>query len=54
MLDYQSSVVNFEALQLAPAISSGETIAVTGSNVQAIPTPNPQGIFRTTAGGFQP
>jgi outer membrane protein len=53
-LDYQSSLVTFEALQLAPAISSGDTVNVTGSSVQPIPTPNPQGIFRAGTGGFQP
>jgi outer membrane protein len=53
-LDYQSSLVIFEALQLAPAISSGDTVNVTGSSVQPIPTPNPQGIFRAGTGGFQP
>jgi outer membrane protein TolC len=54
MLDYQSSLVTFEALQLAPALSSGGAVTVSGSNVQPIPTPNPQGIFRAGTGGFQP
>ncbi|HEY2904298.1 MAG TPA: TolC family protein [Vicinamibacterales bacterium] len=53
-LDYQSSLVAFEALQLAPAMSSGDTVNVSGSNVQPIPTPNPQGLFRAGAGGVQP
>jgi len=53
-LDYQSSLVNFEALQLAPAVSNGDVINVTGSTVQPISTPNPQGIFRVNAGGGQP
>jgi outer membrane protein len=52
-LDYQSSLVTFEALQLAPAVSAGETVGVTGSNVQMIPPPNPQGLFRAGA-GLQP
>src|SRR5207245_930163 len=33
MLDYQSSLVNFEALQLAPPLTAGESIALQGSNV---------------------
>src|SRR2546421_660229 len=37
-LDCQSSLVSFEALQLAPSIGSGDTIAVTGSNVVLMPT----------------
>ena len=53
-LDYQSSLVTFEALQLAPAMSGGTPVNVTGSAVQPIPTPNPQGIFRVGAGAFQP
>jgi len=47
--DYQSSLVTFEALQLAPAVAPGEAVRVSGSTVQTIPTPNPQGIFRTGA-----
>ncbi len=53
-LDYQSSLVTFEALQLAPAISSGGTVNVSGSTVQPVPTPNPQGLFRAGPGGVQP
>jgi outer membrane protein TolC len=53
-LDYQSSLVAFEALQLAPALSGGGAVNVSGSTVQPIPTPNPQGIFRAAGGGFQP
>ena len=53
-LDYQSSLVTFEALRLAPAVSGGSGVSVSGSAVQPIPTPNPQGIFRVGMGGFQP
>jgi outer membrane protein TolC len=53
-LDYQASLVTFEALQLAPAASGANAVSVTGSAVQPIPTPNPQGLFRPGTGGFQP
>ncbi len=49
-LDYQSSVVNFEALQLAPALSPGAPVIVDGSAVQPVPTPTPRGIFRAGSG----
>ncbi len=45
-LDYQSSLVTFEALQLAPGGASGDTVGVNGAAVQMIPTPTPQGMFR--------
>jgi len=52
-LDYQSSLVNFEALQLAPPLTAGESIALQGSNVMPLPTPAPRGLFRPGAGtGF--
>ena len=51
-LDYQSSMVAFEALQLAPAISSGDSVGVRGSAVVLLPTPEPRGVFRPSAGGF--
>jgi outer membrane protein len=44
-LDYQSSVVSFEALQLAPALSPGAPLIIDGSAVQPVPTPTPRGIF---------
>jgi outer membrane protein len=53
MLDYQSSIVNFEALRLAPAMSSGDSVVVKGSAVQPLPTSNPRGLFRQTATGIQ-
>jgi outer membrane protein TolC len=52
MLDYQSSLVTFEALQLAPGVSSGDTVGVTGAAVQMIPTPTPQGAFRLSTAGL--
>jgi outer membrane protein TolC len=50
-LDYQSSVVNFEALQLAPALSSGAPVILEGSAVQPVPTETPRGLFRISSGG---
>ena len=49
-LDYQSSVVNFEALQLAPALSPGAAVVVDGSAVQPVSTQTPRGIFRAGSG----
>ena len=50
-LDYESSVVNFEAVQQAPAGTSGDTIGVNGSSVVLLPTPAPRGLFRQGSGG---
>jgi len=52
-LDYQSSLVSFEALQLAPAIGSGDALGVRGSTVVLLPTATPHGAFRQ-GGGLQP
>jgi outer membrane protein TolC len=46
-LDYQSALVAFEALQLAPAATG--TIALTGSSVVPLPPASPNGIFRPGA-----
>jgi len=52
-LDYQSSIVNFEALQLAPPLSAGDTVGVRGSNVVLLPTASPRGVFRAgSSSGF--
>ncbi len=45
-LDYQSSVVNFEALQQAPALAGGGIAATRGGGVALIPPPAPRGVFR--------
>jgi outer membrane protein len=50
-LDYQSSLVNVEALQLSPALSGPGAITLTGAAVQPVPTAAPRGIFRGTTGG---
>jgi len=50
-LDHQSAVVNFEAVQLAPAAAgSSGTLALRGSDVVLLPTPSPRGLFRAGAG----
>jgi outer membrane protein TolC len=48
-LDYQSSLVSFEALQLAPAVS-GSAVRVNGSTIVSLPAPSPRGVFRSAAG----
>src|SRR5262249_40218540 len=53
-LDYPSSLLSFEALQLAPAIAAGDGIAVRGSNIVPMPTAAPRGLFRANrVGGLQ-
>ena len=49
-LEHESALVNFEAVQLAAPLAPGSTLALTGANVVAIPTPAPQGVFRPGAG----
>ena len=53
-LDHQSALVSFEALQQAPALTSGDPlVARGGSNVVLMPTSAPRGVFRQPSGaGF--
>jgi len=53
-LDYQSALVNFEAIQQAPPLSAGDTVGATPANVLPLPAPAPpRGLFRPAAnGGF--
>jgi outer membrane protein TolC len=51
-LDHQSSLVSFEAVQLASPTALGEAVSVTGAEVMALPAPTPRGIFRETRDGF--
>lgn len=52
-LDYESAIVNFEAVQQAPPLAAGDTVGVRGANIVPIPLSTPRGIFRTGAGsGF--
>ena len=46
MLEYESALVSFEAVQLAPPLAAGDTVGVQGANVVMLPTPTPRGIFR--------
>jgi len=45
-LDYESALVNFEAVQQAPAGTSGDTLGIGPANVVPLPTPAPRGLFR--------
>jgi outer membrane protein TolC len=51
ILDYQSSLVSFEALQLAPPLAAGERIGLNGAEIVLVPTVAPRGVFRPGAGG---
>jgi outer membrane protein TolC len=52
-LDYESAIVDFEAVQHAPPPTSGNAAVVAGASVIALPTPAPRGIFRPgTGAGF--
>ena len=53
-LDYQSALVNFDAIQQAPPLSAGDTVGATPANVLPLPAPAPpRGLFRPGAsGGF--
>jgi outer membrane protein TolC len=50
-LEYESSRVNFEAVQQAPPLTAGDTIGVRGSNIVLLPPATPRGAFRPGAGG---
>jgi len=49
-LDFESALVNFEAVQQAPPLAAGTTVGVRGANVILVPPPAPRGIFRPGAG----
>jgi len=49
-LDYESAIVNFEAVQQAPPLAAGDTVGVRGANIVQIPNQAPRGIFRPGAG----
>lgn len=48
-LDHQSSLVDFEAVQLAP-VAAGESAAISGANIVVQPTSTPRGVFRQIRG----
>jgi outer membrane protein TolC len=45
-LDYESALVNFEAVQQAPPLVTGDTVAVRGASIVMLPTLTPRGVFR--------
>jgi len=49
-LDYESALVNFEAVQLAPPLAGGTTVGIRNASVVLVPTPAPRGVFRPGAG----
>jgi outer membrane protein TolC len=49
-LDYQSSLVTFEAVQQAPPLTAGDALGLRGANVVLLPTSAPRGVFRQGAG----
>ena len=49
MLDYESAIVNFEAVQQAPPLAAGDTVGVRGASIVPIPLSTPRGIFRAGA-----
>ena len=53
-LDYESSLVNFEAVQQAPPLTAGDTVGVRGSGIVLLPTSAPRGVFRPGAGAGLP
>jgi outer membrane protein len=51
--EYESALVNFEAVQVAPPLAAGDTVGVRSASVVLMPTSAPRGIFRPgTGGGF--
>jgi hypothetical protein len=51
MLDYESALVTFEAVQLASPLAAGATIEVRGATILPLTPPSPRGAFRTGGGG---
>jgi outer membrane protein len=52
-LDYESSLVNFETLQQAPAFARGGPVGLDGASVVFLPPGAPRGVFRPSTGGIQ-
>jgi outer membrane protein len=51
-LDYESALVNFEAVQYAPPFVDGDGVGIRGASIVSVPTPAPHGVFRPGAAGF--
>ena len=53
VLEHQSAVVNFEAVQFAPPLGPGEAVGVRGASIVVLPPAAPRGMFRPgVAAGF--
>jgi outer membrane protein TolC len=46
VLEHQSAVVSFEAVQVAPPLAAGDTVGVSGATVVLLEPTAPRGIFR--------
>ena len=52
-LEYESALIHFEAVQLAPPLTAGSVLTVRGASVAAAAPLAPRGLFRTgTGSGF--
>jgi outer membrane protein TolC len=49
-LDYESSLVTFEAVQHAPRLEAGDAVGLRGASIVLLPAAAPRGIFRPGAG----
>ena len=49
-LEYEASLVNFDAVQQAPPLTAGATLGLSGSNIVLVPTATPRGLFRAGSG----
>ncbi len=47
VLEHQSAVVSFEAVQVAPPLAAGDTVGVSGATVVLLEPDAPRGIFRS-------
>jgi outer membrane protein TolC len=52
MLEHESALVSFEAVQVAAPAGRGDAVGVRGADVVLLPPATPQGIFRSGAAGF--
>ena len=53
ILDHESALVHFEAVQQAPPSAAGDTIGLRGAEIVLAPPPAPRGLFRPGSGsGF--
>jgi outer membrane protein len=49
-LDFESALVNFEAVQQAPPLAAGSAVSLRGASVVLVPPTTPRGLFRAGAG----